>query len=171
VKKRTWKIIVILVAVFVFLSIVLTICYRFGSIVQSIGPIVAAADRIDSRISSYIRENHGDFPASDNDLIRQNVIRKVKTDDMYEYFIQSGSFDPNNPDDKKGWTRFYGFDLLKISYGANPQEIDMVDGKLYKKGTHEEILLIDGPYGQFLKKDYYEPISVKWYKLMLEAKQ
>lgn len=168
VKNKTKKFLTILLILAIVALIVL---YRLSTLIHSAGSAARIAGQIHRVITSYIQENHGDFPANEVDLEQQLFIRKIKTDEGDEYFIRSASFDPQYPEDKKGWIKIWDFDLFKIFYGVNVEDIEMIDDKLYDKATKEQILLIDGSYKKNLQRNHYEPISVKWYNQMLQEKQ
>lgn len=144
--------------------------YLRGTIILPAGEVAATAEDIYKVIASYIRENHGNFPKSEDDLIHQNFLSKRKMENGYEYFIRTVSLDPNF-NDKKHLSRLYRFGSLMLCYGAKVEDIEMIDGNLYDKSNKKQILLIDGPYRRFLQRLYYEPISIKWYKLMLQEEQ
>ena len=161
-KKRTTTVVSIILFV-----LILVIVYKFGLIFQTCGSLARTAENIHHVIALYIQKNNGNFPSSEDDLIQKKFIKKVKGDDEYEYFLKLGSDDRQD----KGYYKHHNFKLFEISYGVNVEDINRVGPKLYVKSTGEQMLLIDGPYRRHLKKTQYEPISLKWYELMLEEKQ
>ena len=171
--KKAKKVVIILLVVSVLLALLFAGVYWYGCIMHTAGGVVKAAVDMDYVVSSYIRENQGKFPADEEDLIRQHFLRKTKSNNGYDYFIRSFYFDHENPDSEKGWNQIYFIDSLKISYGVRIEDIELVNGLLCKKNTDEWILLIDGPYGEkhSLRGFYYDPISIRWYALMLQEKQ
>jgi hypothetical protein len=156
------------VSILIILSVLtLVIVYRFGLILHTSGSLARTAEDTHHIIASYIQKNSGKFPLSEDDLIQQGFLKKIKVDDNYEYYLKLGSDD--RPD--KGYYKCPNFKLLEILYRVKVEDIDRVGHKLYDKSTGEQILLIDGPYRRNLKTTQYEPISVKWYKLMLQEEQ
>lgn len=131
-------------------------------------PFTASASDLHSIIAYYIKQNCGDFPASEEDLVRQHFLKKADIAEGRKYFL---TCTPEKPDPKGEW-RLIGpwFDLLKIAYGAKVENMELTDGKLYDKSTGGQILLIDGPYKKHVGK-YYEELSLDLYKLMLNEKQ
>ena len=168
-KKKT-KILIIALLLFLF-ALGCVVFYRVALIVHEAGRLAATAGLVDQAICFYIRENNGQFPANEADLQQQYLFRKTKSGENYDYFIRLAPFGHEDPEVEKGWIKLGLFSLLKISYGVKIENVKMIDGKLYDKFTNEQILLLDGDYRKNLKELYYEPISVKWYELMLEEKQ
>lgn len=116
-------------------------------------------------MDAYIQASRGYFPASEKDLETKGFLKKTETTDGFKYSVR---YEPE--DEKQRWQTFPNFGSFNISYGANTDNIEMIDGKLYDKSTHEQILLIDGPHKKYLKPTF-EEISLHWYKLMLQEKQ
>ena len=157
-----------IVSIIIVLSVLtLVFVYRFGLILNTSGSLARTAEDTYHIIASYTQKNSGKFPMSEDDLIRQGLLKKIKADDNYEYYLKLGSDD--RPD--KGYYKCPNFKLLKISYGVKLEDIDRVGLKLYDKSTGEQILLIDGPYRRNLKTTQYEPISLRWYELMVKEQQ
>jgi hypothetical protein len=121
-------------------------------------------------ISSYISQE-GNYPQNESALMKKLLIKKNKDENNSEYFMRSAFFNPDMPRDPNGWIRIWDFDLFKISYGVNINNIKVMDGKLYDKITGNQILLIDGPCKKYLQSLQYEPISLGWYKLMLQERK
>lgn len=117
-------------------------------------------------IGDYIVANHGNFPPSESDLERQGFIKKIITIHGIEYFLWDFAAY------KQAWypCRYPNFDSFTIAYGIKPENIKMIDGKLYDKSTNNQILLIDGPHKRSYQETY-ERTSAAWHELMLKEKQ
>ena len=111
-------------------------------------------------IIGYIEKNDGRFPASEDELIEKGGLRKQvsDTETKYYYILKDGDGHKNKLDD---------FGSFKLRYGSSLENVEMENGRLYDKLTHEEVLLIDGLYTEQLK-DRYRDMSCHWYKLMVE---
>lgn len=157
--------------------VIILVLYWIGSLMSEVQNAVVTLNDTHEAISSYIQENQGNFPVSEDDLIQQHFLKKAKIeekDKSYDvYFIRSFDYDPEDPENEKNWLhvrgRQDGFKALKILYGVRIEDIEVIDGKLYDKSTNQEILLIDGPHKK--STQIYESCSLQWYKLMLQEKQ
>ena len=166
--KRKRNVTILLTLLVVVGLLVAAYVYLRGAIILPAGEVAATVEDIYQVIASYIRENHGNFPKNEDDLIHQNFLSKIKMKNGYEYFIRTASLDPNF--NEKHLSRLYRFGSLTLRYGTQVKDIEMIDGKLYDRSAKEQILLIDGPYKKFLKRTY-ESISDHLYELMLQEKQ
>jgi hypothetical protein len=122
--------------------------------------------------------NNGVFPKSEKELFEKGVLvkRKGYPSDEYQYLLPRSfppellSIDPNEMTvDQVGSSYIYlrHFKQFTISYGAEPNEIDASNSKLYHRPTGEQILLISGPKSILLRKKHYEKVSFELYKQML----
>jgi len=162
------KVLLIAGVLFLLAAMLVVITYKWLTNVHAFGSAARIARQIDTFVTSYIRANDGQFPGSLVDLQRQLIIRKIDTTEGPHYFMRSAFFDPEQPHNKHAWIRIWDFELFDIRYGTEPNRIEEVGGNLYDKSTNNQILLIDGPYHEHLAPTHYQPISLKWYKLMLE---
>ena len=126
--------------------------------------IGARALAIEGWISSYIQANQGRFPSTEDDLQKDGYLRRTGTVDETEYAIRYAR-------DSGNWQPLSHFASFKIAYGASVEALELKGVKLHNRSTHEELLLIDGPYSWCLRRSHYRPISVRWYTLMRRAKQ
>jgi hypothetical protein len=118
---------------------------------------------IEDLITSYIQANQGRFPSTEDALQKDGYLRRTATVDETAYAIRYGSGSGN-------WQPLSHFGNFEIAYGTNVEALELKGGKLRNRSTHEELLLIDGPYSWCLRRSHYRPISVRWYKLMRKAK-
>lgn len=166
--NRKKKITIMTGAILFVLTIALVLCLVYRIALRS--TTGGRAHGVEVVISFYIMAKNGDFPTSEDDLIKEHFLRKTVTASEAEYSIRSMWFDDKNPESEKGWQPFSYFDLFTIGYGASTDNIEIIDGKLYDRSTHEQVFLIDGPYKESLKK-IYEESSLSLYKLMLQEKK
>jgi len=125
-------------------------------------PYVGLMTRLEDPVASYIRQNQGKFPTSEEDLINQFFFKKEKTADGFRYFI---TYDFDKTVSDRYWSSMNAkcFESVTISYGAKLDKIRVVEGKLFDEETGSQILLIDGPEKLGLK-GYYENATLYWYQ-------
>jgi len=116
---------------------------------------------VNNMLAMYVQRNKGEFPESEDDLIDKHYPRKTETSEGKKYFLPTEY--NQGPNDRWQDAGEY-FSRIKILYGAKLQNIKMTDGRLFDKGTDEQVLLIDGPHGGPL---YYEEYSLELYEAML----
>jgi len=95
-KSKTNKIIIILCILFALVVVLLASHYLLFAIWKwyyPIGNTELAAMRFSRLIMTrYIKENNGNFPSSEDDLLDKKFIKKTKTDNGYDYYLNLGLF-------------------------------------------------------------------------------
>ena len=133
-----------------------------GQIVHAWGQNLRICGKV---LTAYIRENNGKFPASERELFDSRFVRDKVSHFGKTYEVRT---DPNS----SAWVSCF-FGRLKIKYGADINNIKMVNDRLYDTNTGQQILLIDGKYGRNIKKSSegeisYEGVSYELFKTMLQ---
>lgn len=164
IKKRTKAIMVTFV---VLISVLFCIApYIYMKVLIPAGNVVASMDTLEFTLVRYIKQNDGNFPSCEEELVRKDFLRtrnQESIDGQYSNLLIQSWMDPNS------WISFYGRDKLKVSYGLSIEDIYRRNGKLYDLSTNEQIFLIHGPYKIILDTEY-EKTSNRLYKTMLKAK-
>ena len=146
-------------------SLIMVVCFWlwFLPLFLETWQYVGLMTRLGRPIAGYIRQNQGEFPSSEKDLIDKFFLKKEKTDDGFRYFLTDDFDEPVISD--RGWNPVDSkcFESITISYGTELNNIEEVDGKLFDKGTGSQVLLIDGP-GKLGLKRYYERATLYWYE-------
>jgi len=149
----------------VFLFIICSFLYKYVPLYSETCHYAGLLTCLTEPIAGYIRQNQGQFPASEDDLVNQYFMKKEKVTEGFNYSFTSN---PNKPGPNTNWNLVESdyFETLTISYGAKLDNIEVVDGRLFDKETGSQVLLIDGPEIWGLKS-YYENPTLYWYEEML----
>ena len=145
------------------LSILICILFLYFLITGQLVKVWAQNLRIGEKIlTSYIRNNNGVFPANEKEFFNSQFIR-----DKIGYFGKTYEvrFDPNSP-----WISC-NFGRLKIKYGVDLNNIKVINNILIDKETGNQILLIDGLFGNEIKISTdgaisYESVSLELFNVM-----
>ncbi|MCP4707360.1 MAG: hypothetical protein GY869_01940 [Planctomycetes bacterium] len=124
---------------------------------------LASLNLIEFVVSEYIEISGGDFPGSEGDLIAERLLKKEAGDKGVEYYFWAGS------EAGQGWRAFFGWEEFEISYGVEPNDIEISGGRLVDKDTDEPVLLVEGPEGWDLHIRYAK-VSVRWFELIQEER-
>ena len=108
-------------------------------------------------LSLYIRENNGQYPKSQDELIEKGYLRTQFIEGKVEYQYLVDFEEPYV------WSKLYYFEKFTIDYGVNLIDLEVKDEKLYDPKSKEHIVLIDGPKVLLLSNDDYDYLSVKLY--------
>ena len=108
----------------------------------------------------YAKDNKGEFPKTEEDLIRSGYFRKIKRDEhvIYEYRYD------NSLEMEEGWSELNYFEDFNISYGTDINDLEIRNDKLYKKSTNTPFLFFQGPKRKYFQPRYYHQLSLEIYK-------
>ena len=124
--------------------------------------------RLDTLFRFYLKENQGCFPESLDSWIESGYLKKGFINERETYYLKGEKY---SEDDKENlWHEIPYFASFDFAYGVKCEDIEKVNGKLYKKDTGEPILLVTGPANK-IHRDIYENFSCKWYDVMCEYKE
>jgi len=151
------------VAIFVFVTVMGLLLSWFVCVFPIFHGYVPHLMYVASITNEYIRST-GDFPQRINDFEEHGFIKPEKTPDGNYYFGRS------DLQDDKHWARLYDFERIHLAYGTVFEDLEISDGKLFRKGTDIQVLLIDGPYRLYLTP-LYKKLTLRFYRLMLEARE
>lgn len=146
-------------------AFILILLFGLAAKIHLIGSgLGGAAWKMREIINVYIRNNNGRFPSSESDLEKTGLLKKTEHNNGIRYYIRYGATNEDR------WHEFNYFDMFRIYYGVNTENLKVLDGIIYDKSTNKPLLLIEGLYKWALRK-VYQSISLEWYELMLQEKQ
>jgi len=148
----------------VVLSTIICIRYLLVPLFEVTHGLIPAAVKVSAVIRQYIEENAGDFPASQAQLESKYYIKKTHSPEGLRYYLRSVSFDPQNPENPKGWNFSKYFEDFTIHYGASTEYIYRSNGKLFDSDSGDQVLLISSPRIE----SFCEKLSLSLYEAMLK---
>ena len=122
---------------------------------------------IERLISEYIKENAGQFPESQQDLISKRYLKVEYEKGIPQYF---NKITYNNQ--QMEWQEWpVHLEWFTVRYGVQKEDFFVKNEVLYEKNNGQEVFLLDGPYNRRFEptlRRTYRMISLKWYELMAE---
>jgi len=151
---------------------ILVICVAAMGIFFAYGTIInqtyqGRAWSIAQIVSDFISENEGCFPQNQQELIDNGYIKVEFENGIPRYYVRAVS---NHKNEWQEWPVY--LERFEISYGAQINDFIVKDKKLYKRGTNEQIFLLNGPYNRKMEpslRRMYNLISLKWHEEMKRA--
>jgi hypothetical protein len=166
IKTKRIKILLSVLILFAVIFVLGGVCFKRW--MYSSGKFMYVANDIDAIITYYIRHNNGQFPESEDELIKQNLIQKRDTNKSEPEYYLNG--EPGNPE-REMFVERPLFKHMTIAYGTELEDLYNKDGKLYNKFTNQQALLIKGPTEDFVINNFYKSLSSKWHGLMIEYRE
>lgn len=119
---------------------------------------------IESVVTRFIVEHEGRFPKSQQELIDEEYLKIDSQTGTARYFSK---VEINNKMEWREWP--VELHRFTIAYGARKEDLHVMDNKLYRKNSEEEVYLFDGPFNRSMEPSLrrsYRLISLKWYEQM-----
>jgi hypothetical protein len=163
---RKLKILYLPVLVVFFLGLI-----HFLWVVRNGQVVTQTTLNISRLLMDYIDEKR-EFPKSQMDLEKEGYLKVVRTENgATEYYKRTFVFNPNNPKESdKIWRRIYEFEIVSVLYGFNTNQIIIKDSRLYdKRFPAQQVLIVNGPLEQHLKRTLYEPMTLQIYSELLKV--